>query len=523
MMKQQDKPCILIVDDERSIREILMLSLENQYEVLEAKDPKEALSIVSQREIDLIISDLRMPNGGGLALLQNLQSIQPHLPVIMMTAYASTQDAIEAMKLGAYDYLTKPFKLDLMRLTIEKALEKKSILDANAPKQMKVGLSGEDLFKNQGIIGKSQVMQKLWDLIPRVASTKASVLIYGESGTGKEVLAKAIHAQSDRKNKPMITVNCAAIPEHLLESELFGYKKGAFTGAYHDQKGIFQAAHQGTLFLDEIAELPLTMQAKLLRAIQTQKVKMVGGWEEETFDLRIISATNQSLIQKIKDGQFREDLYYRLNVIPIYLPPLRERNEDIESLCDFFIQQVNAEFHKEIQRIDPDALEMIKSLAFPGNIRELKNMIERAVALSSSEVLTLKDFQYEQLPMLHSNARNLSEIQIPKNIADDQNAIQNAIALKPIPNPHLVFQDLAQDFQHLSLKQQLQQLIQNAPNQLPWDLEKFLGEIEFICLQYAIKQTETRTEAAKQLGISFRSLRYRLQKNGIQVLQDDED
>ncbi len=487
---RQEKPSILIVDDEASIREVLCLSLENQYEVKQAENVKQALEILNSAEISVVISDLRMPDEDGLSLLKKIQENHPNMPVIMMTAYGSTQDAIDAMKLGAYDYLTKPFKLDLMRLTIEKALEKKSILDANVPKQMKVGLSGEDLFKNQGIIGKSQVMQKLWDLIPRVASTKASVLIYGESGTGKEVLAKAIHAQSDRQNKAMITVNCAAIPEHLLESELFGYKKGAFTGAYHDQKGIFQAAHQGTLFLDEIAELPLTMQAKLLRAIQTQKVKMVGGWEEETFDLRMISATNQSLIQKIKDGQFREDLYYRLNVIPIYLPPLRERNEDIESLCDFFIHQVNAEFHKKIQRIDPDALEMIKSLAFPGNIRELKNMIERAVALSSSEVLTLKDFQYEQVPMLHSNARNLGETQIPKNIADDQNAID----LKPMLNPHHVHQkstdlrqhtqqDLAQDLQHLSLKQQLQQLIQNTPNQLPWDLEKFLGEIEVICLQ----------------------------------------
>ncbi len=464
---RQEKPSILIVDDEASIREVLCLSLENQYEVKQAENVKQALEILNSAEISVVISDLRMPDEDGLSLLKKIQENHPNMPVIMMTAYGSTQDAIDAMKLGAYDYLIKPFQLDILYTTIKKALEKYK-------NNIFISPDIEDVFEKHGMIGKCEAMQKLWQIVPKVASTRASILIIGENGTGKNLLSSLIHQQSDRKDGAFVILNCPSIADGMLERELLGQ-----TSYKHiDQDCLLAQAHNGTLFIDEVATLSLNHQAKLLNLLQQQKFQNLHLKEEQSLNIRIIATSNQSLVQKVQEGLFREDLFFFLNVIPIYLPPLRDRISDLPKLCSFFLNK----YHSQ-KSIDPKAMAYLQNQGFKGNVRELENMIERAMALSSSDQLKAEDFQSPFDPF----------------------------SLKTTTHPL-----------HQNLKQLLISSLEDQSEEELWDLEKTMQTLENQILKHALNQSATRTDAAKKLNISFRSLRYRLQKNGFQIDQEDE-
>jgi two-component system response regulator PilR (NtrC family) len=379
---------ILIVDDEASLLEFLsVLCAGEGLEVTTARSVKEARATLAERTPDLVLCDMMMPDGNGLDLLKEIKSGEARTSVVMMTAYTSTKSAIEAMKLGAYDYVPKPFDIDELKVVLSRALEKNRLYQENT--YLRRELEQRYAFKN--IIGRSSRMRAIFSLIERVARTSSTVLIHGESGTGKELIARAIHFSSPRSAQRFLSVNCGAIPENLLESELFGHERGSFTGAVRDKKGLFQEADGGTLFLDEISEMSLPMQVKLLRALQEKVVRRVGGTTEEPVDVRIIAATNQNLTERIASGGFREDLYYRINVIPISLPPLRSRREDIPLLVDHFLRKYSAEMESPVKRISAEAMRLLERHAWPGNVRELENLIERAVALSTSDVLTADD------------------------------------------------------------------------------------------------------------------------------------
>ena len=375
---------ILVVDDDRGMREFLEIMLTQEgYRVRCASGGQEALSLCKKHEFDLVITDLRMPKGDGIDFLRGVKSISPETMVVLITAYASGESAVTAMQEGAYDYLEKNFDIEDLKSIVLDALDKKGIKKDDA-----LFIQGvKDAVSFGKLIGKSDQMLKVYSLIKKVADTKANVLVLGESGTGKELVAQAIHANSARKGKPFVVINCGGIPEHLLESELFGYMKGAFTGAYSDKPGLFEVAQGGTIFLDEIGELPPLLQVKLLRVIQEKAFRRVGGSKDITVDVRIIAATNQDLEKKVEDGSFREDLYYRLHVIPVHIPPLRERKEDIPVLTRHFIERYSREFEKEIKKISAYAMELLMGYRFPGNVRELENIIERSVALETSNIV----------------------------------------------------------------------------------------------------------------------------------------
>ena len=369
---------ILVVDDEHSMREFLEIFFRREgFDVVTAADVDAALLAVESDDFDVVISDVRMPGRSGLELLDAVKEISPETIVIMITAFATTETAIAAMRQGAYDYVTKPFKVDELRLVVEKALEKKSLTLEN--RRLRSELRAQ--LKNRSLVGSSSAMRKVYDLIGQVAGTKTNVLLCGESGTGKELVARATHEQSERRDRPFVAVNCGAIPENLLESELFGHVKGAFTGAVQNKAGLFEIADQGTLFLDEVGELPPPLQVKLLRVIQEKTVRRVGGTGDHHVDVRIVAATNRKLEDEIAAGRFRDDLYYRLNVIQITLPPLRERMEDVPLLIRHFIDKYAAETGNEVHSISDGAMERILAYGFPGNVRELENLVERAVAL----------------------------------------------------------------------------------------------------------------------------------------------
>lgn len=370
---------ILIADDEKNMRWILGKTLlEDKFQVIEAKDGEEAYHLFLDEEPDLAILDYRMPNIDGMEVLKRIKTLNPKMPVIMITAHGSTDAAVEAMKLGAVDYISKPFDINDLKLSIFKALN----ID-NLNKEIDYLKETTNRIFNGKIIGNSKKMLDVFELVNKVADTNASVLIFGESGTGKEGIAASIHNKSSRNNKPFITVNCGAIPETLIESELFGYEKGAFTGAASRKAGRFDRAQGGTLFLDEIGELSLPLQVKILRVLQEKEFERVGGSEVIKADVRIIAATNRDLEKMVGKGEFREDLLYRLKVIPIYLPPLRERKDDIPLLVDYFIEKYCKEINKDKLIMDPVTFELIKSYDFPGNIRELENLIERMIILST--------------------------------------------------------------------------------------------------------------------------------------------
>ena len=370
-------PRILIVDDELSMRDFLKILFENEgYEVFVAPDAATALDVAIKDPFDVVITDIRMPGMNGLELLVELKQHFSDLPVVMITAYASPDDAVQAMRQGAFDYITKPFHVDELKNVIRTAVQRKASAEKNE--------AGENFA---GIIGSSSEMLRIFDLIRRVAPTPASVLIYGESGTGKELVAKALHEHSKVAANPFVPITCSAIPESLLESELFGHVKGSFTGAVADKPGLFQQADSGTAFLDEIGELTPIIQTKLLRVLQEREFMPVGSTKTKQVNVRIISATNRNLEDEIMEKRFREDLFYRLAVVPIRVPPLRERKGDVPLLVDYFLKKYSELFGKEVQNISSYGLEVLMDYNFPGNVRELENIIERGVALETSNII----------------------------------------------------------------------------------------------------------------------------------------
>jgi len=379
---------ILIVDDEEAQRLALKSFLgRREYKVFLAANGDEALKIVRNETIDIVMTDFRMPGMSGLELLRAIKDVQPGIDVILMTAYGSVDDAVDIMKAGAYDYLTKPVDLDELESLLKRVKGKRLLEEEN--RQLREQLS--EKFRFERIISQSGEMEAVLNIAGRVAKSKAHVLILGESGTGKELLAQAIHYASPRREKPFVTVNVAALAENIIESELFGHEKGAFTGAIHQRRGRFEEANGGTLFVDEVGDIPLSVQVKLLRAIQFGQIQRVGGSETIDVDVRIISATHRDLEAMIRDGQFREDLYYRLNVVAIVAPPLRKRRVDIPLLADHFIKHFARENEKEVTGIEREALDRLMKYDFPGNVRELENMMEHAVVMTRNSLIGRED------------------------------------------------------------------------------------------------------------------------------------
>jgi len=379
-------PRILVVDDEKGIRDLLEIVFEKEgYSVETARNCKEGLEILGRSNPDLVLTDMRMPDGTGFEVLRAAQESSPGTPVVMITAYTTTQTAIEAMKAGAYDYVSKPFDVDQLKIVVGRALERKRLADENVALRQKVERPGFG-----ALVGVSHRMKTVFEFVERIGRTTSTVLITGESGTGKELIARAIHRRSARSAGPFVSINCGAVPEALLESELFGHERGAFTGAVREKRGLFQDAGGGTLLLDEIGELPLPMQVKLLRALQERVVRRVGGNVEEPIDVRIICSTNRDLARAVAEGAFREDLYYRIAVIPLPIPPLRERREDIPYLVGHFLTKIAAEQGIPGKKISAEAMRRLETHPWPGNVRELENLIERTVALEPTDVITTR-------------------------------------------------------------------------------------------------------------------------------------
>ena len=448
---------ILVVDDDQGMREFLEIMLTREgYDVVAVPGGREAISRCRKKKFDLVITDLKMPRMDGISLLKQIKEVSPEAMVIVVTAYASGETALAAMKEGAYDYLEKNFDLNDLKSLVEKALSQRGAGRDEARFIKEV----ENSPSYSGMVGKSKEMRKVYSLIRRVADTSANVLILGESGTGKELVARSIHENSTRKGKPFVVINCGGIPEQLLESELFGYTKGSFTGAYADKAGLFEAAHRGTLFLDEVGELSPFLQVKLLRAVQEKTFRRIGGCEDITVDVRIISATNRNLEKKVKDLEFREDLYYRLNVIPIRIPPLRDRKEDIPWLVEHFIEKYSREAGREVKKISAYALELLVNYPFPGNVRELENIIERSVAMETSNIILPETLVISET----------GEWGASREASDD------------IPDEGIC-------------------------------LAEALAHYERRLIERALKKADgSKTRAAKYLNISFDSLRYRLEK-----------
>ncbi len=381
---EERPPRFLVVDDERSMRELLAIVLRREgYEVLLAENGRIALGLLEREPVDLLISDIKMPDMSGVEVLRAAKNIDPDILGIMITAFASTDTAVEAMRLGACDYLSKPFDIDLFKMKVREKIENRQLRQENVLLKRTLGLSHQ--FAN--IIGRSNAMLDVFKMIQTVARTNSTILLTGESGTGKGLVAHAIHFHSLRREKPMVSLNCGAMPENLLESELFGHMRGAFTGADANKKGLIEMAEKGTVFLDEIAEMSAVMQVKLLRVLQERRFRRVGGLEEITADIRVIAATNQDLSKAVAEGRFREDLFYRINVIPIPLPPLRARREDIPPLAEHFLAKYAEQMEKIISGVSHEAMELLLHHDWPGNIREFENALERAVALETTPTI----------------------------------------------------------------------------------------------------------------------------------------
>lgn len=382
---------ILIVDDEKNYLLVLEdLLMEEGYQVHTASSALEGLEVVKARELDAVITDMKMPGMDGMALLEKVHIEKPDVPVIMMTAFGSVEKAVEAMKKGAFDYILKPFKNEELKLTIRKAIDHYRLICQNRHLTREL----QDRYRFGNIIGKSAPMQRIYQLIEKVAPSKATVLITGASGTGKELIARAIHYNSPRKDQPFISVNCGALPETLLESELFGHEKGAFSGAVSQRKGRFELADQGTLFLDEISEMSTPLQVKLLRILQEMEFERVGGTQTLKVDVRIVAASNRNLKDEVAEGRFRADLFYRLNVVHVHLPPLRERRDDVHLLVNHFLNKYSGKERGPVS-LDPEAMRILLDYPWPGNVRELENVIERAAILSSGDKILAKDLPLE--------------------------------------------------------------------------------------------------------------------------------
>jgi two-component system response regulator PilR (NtrC family) len=452
------RPRILVVDDERSMRELLAIVLKREgYDVLLADSGRSAIAMLEREAIDLLISDIKMPDLSGVEVLRAAKAIDQDILGIMITAFASTETAVEAMRLGACDYLSKPFEIDLLKMKVREKIENRQLRQENVLLKRTLGLAHQ--FSN--IVGRSEPMLEVFKMIETVARTNSTILLTGESGTGKGLVAQAIHFHSLRREKPMVSLNCGAMPETLLESELFGHMRGAFTGADSNKKGLLEVAEKGTIFLDEIGEMSAVMQVKLLRVLQERRFRRVGGLEELQADIRVIAATNQDLTKAVAEGRFREDLYYRINVIPITLPALRERREDIPLLAEHFLAKYAEQMEKAIGGVSRPAMELLVRHEWPGNIRELENVIERAVALEGSPAILP-----ESLP---PSIRGV--------------AARNGAA---------------------------------APDALPdsgFDLEAHVKEIERGYIAQALQRAGgVQVKAAELLGMSFRSFRYYVKK-----------
>ena len=407
-MKKRVK--ILVVDDEAIVRESLRDWLSDAgYQVLTAENGPKALAIIETERVGIVITDLVMPGMDGIELMKRAKENQPNIEVIIITAYGSIPTAIAAMKEGAYDYIEKPFCPERAELLVKKLAEHQELLEENLSLRQRL----EDHYRFENIIAKSSKMQRVIEVIKVVAKSNATVLITGESGTGKELVARAIHSQSHRQGKPFVAVSCAALPESLLESELFGHEKGSFTGAYAQKKGKFEFANRGTLFLDEVGEMSANIQVHLLRVLEEKEFTRVGGNEPIKVDVRVISATNKDLKRAIATGEFREDLYYRLNVVTIELPPLRERKEDVPLLAQHFLNKFALENQKEITGFSPEATEFLLGYDWPGNVRELENAIERAVILAKDSLITVADLPQENISLARSapTGKSLKELE----------------------------------------------------------------------------------------------------------------
>lgn len=476
----------LVVDDETDIRELVVLTLERMGIIAEsASNLADARHLLNTYDYDLCLTDMRLPDGLGLELVQLINLSYPGLPVAVITAYGSAENAVSALKAGAFDYITKPISLKQLRPLVESALKLSSHHDDQSTNTV-------------DLIGDSPAMSHVRAMIAKLARSQAPVYISGESGSGKELAARLIHQNSSRKEKTFVAVNCGAIPENLMESEFFGYKKGAFTGAAQDTQGLFQAANGGTLFLDEVADLPLAMQVKLLRAIQEKKVRVVGGTTEEAVDVRIISATHKNLNAMMEKGEFRQDLYYRLNVIQLKMPSLREHPEDIPELTNRLLRKLSASQGLNPPSISTDAQLFIQQLAFPGNVRELENMLERALALCDGERISIKDLSMDDMPLLTDRRTQRTEQHVDSTELQAQTS-----AIPPITEAAVKDQSLL------------------LPDDL--NLSDYLEDIEKRTILHALERTNNnKTAAAKLLGISFRTLRYRLSKLGLSKDQEGD-
>ena len=463
------KDRILIVDDERDMRELLEIMLRKEgYEPIGIPSAKLALDRLKNEEFDLVISDVRMPVMDGVDFLKALREMNPEALVIMITAYASVETAIEAMKAGAHDYFIKPFNIDEVKLTIRKALDLKRLQRENL--LLKKELKTRFGFSN--LVGTGARMAEIYSLIMSIAKTKTNVFITGESGTGKELVARAIHTESDRAGRPFVAVNCGAIPENLLESELFGHMKGAFTGAVASREGLAEQADGGTLFLDEITELPLHLQVKLLRFIQERSFRRVGGTSDTAVDIRLIAASNREVEAEVRAGRFREDLFYRLNVIRINTPALRERKEDIPLLARHFLNKYNQALGKDIKGFSEDAMRLIIDHDYSGNVRELENVIERAVTLGQADVVG------------------------PECLPEHLRGLGLDVKTSPVPSANAEGAGVPDG---------------------GMDLEKTIEDMERVIIMDALKKSGgVKKKAAELLGLSFRSMRYKLSKYGIQ-------
>lgn len=391
---------LLVEDDPNTLEGLAEILTEEKFLVTKAKNAREALDLINQKPFNLLLIDYLLPDKDGLEVAEEILGTHPEIKVIMMTAFGSVKNAVHAMKLGIYDYLTKPIDLEELLIVIRRALKEQQLISENIDLKDKL----TQTYRFENIIGVSGKMQEVFRKVTKVAGTDATVLIRGESGTGKELIARAIHYQSKRKDKPLVEINCASIPETLLESELFGHEKGAFTGAYKSKKGKFELADGGTLFLDEIGELPHGVQAKLLRVLQEQSFTRVGGIENIEVNVRLIAATNSDLEKAMEEGRFREDLYFRLNVIPIFIPPLRERPEDIGPLLDHFIQKYARKNQRSLKGVSKEARDVLMQYNWPGNVRELENAVENAVVMAEGEVI-----QIEDLPGYLQGGRQLND------------------------------------------------------------------------------------------------------------------
>jgi two-component system response regulator PilR (NtrC family) len=458
---------VLVVDDEAGLREMLQLLFSRAgYRVSVADGESAATALLRANDpFDVVVTDLAMPDGSGMGVLQKARARDESTQVVMITAYATTAAAVAAMREGAYDYVQKPFKNEELLAVVEKAVEKRAIVEQNRSLRRQI----QQTFVAGDIVGKSAAIRNVMSIVQRVASAPASVLITGESGTGKELVARALHYGGERGQRSFVAINCGAVPEALLESELFGHEKGSFTGAVGKRQGLFRAANGGTVFLDEIGELPLPLQVKLLRVLQQRTVRPLGSEEELPVDVRVVAATNRKIDQEVQAGRFREDLYYRLNVIHLHLPPLRERSEDIPLLCEYFLSKHAAAQNKRLH-FAPDALRHLIALPLRGNVRELENLVERAVTLAGGPTIELADLSLQ--PMAADAAPAVRVPELPAT---------------------------------------------------GFDLDGHLANVERQILQSALARCDgVRTDAAKLLRMSFRSFRYRLAKYGLSDLAEDD-